>query len=78
MAKLTPPACKAARALLGWGVRDLAREAKVGVVSVFRYENGEQVRDDTIAKLKLAFEAHGVEITNGKGTGAKLKRYRQK
>jgi transcriptional regulator with XRE-family HTH domain len=72
MAKLTPPACKAARALLGWGVRDLAREAKVGVASVARYEAGESLRDDTTNKLKAAFEANGVEITNDTGTGAKL------
>lgn len=74
MAKLTIEACRAARALLGWGVRDLAAQAGVGVMSVSRYEAGEQVRQDTIDKLQEAFEAHGVEITNGKGTGARLKR----
>ncbi|WP_349257209.1 helix-turn-helix transcriptional regulator [Vitreimonas sp.] len=72
MAKLTPQACKAARALLGWGVRDLAREADVGVATVARYEAGDQMRPDTIEKLKAAFEAAGVEITNGRGTGARL------
>jgi ribosome-binding protein aMBF1 (putative translation factor) len=74
MAKLTPQACRAARALLGWGVRDLAKEAEVGVASVARYEAGEPLRDDTVQKMKDAFEANGVEITNGKGTGARLVR----
>lgn len=74
MAKLTPQACKAARALLDWGVRDLAAEAGVGVMSVSRYEAGEALRDATVEKIVAAFEAHGVEITNGRGTGARLLR----
>lgn len=72
MAKLTPEACRAARALLRWGVRDLAAAAGVGVVTVARYEGGEEIREATAEKLKAAFEANGVEITNGKGTGARL------
>lgn len=70
--KLTIEACRAARALLGWGVRDLAAAAGVGVMSVSRYEAGEPVRQETVDKLQEAFEANGVEITNGKGTGARL------
>lgn len=72
MAKLTPDACRAARALLRWGVRDLAEHANVGVASVARYEAGDPLRQDTIDKLQEAFEANGVEITNGRGTGARL------
>jgi predicted transcriptional regulator len=74
MAKLTVQACRAGRALLGWGVRDLAREADLGVASVARFEAGEPVRAETVEKIVAAFEAHGVEITNGKGTGARLLR----
>ena len=73
-AKLTVEACRAARGLLDWGVRDLAAEAGVGVMSVFRFEAGEVVRQETIDKLQAAFEANGVEITNGRGTGARLRR----
>ncbi|GAM99111.1 hypothetical protein U91I_02751 [alpha proteobacterium U9-1i] len=72
MAKLTPQACKAARALLDWGVRDLAKAAKIGVVSVVRCEAGATLRTETIEKIVAAFEANDVEITNGKGTGARL------
>lgn len=77
MAKLTPQACRAARALLGWGVRDLAKEAGVGVASVARYEAGDLMREDTVEKIKTALEDNGVEITNGKGTGARLIRERK-
>lgn len=72
MAKLTPQACRAARALLGWGVRDLAREAGLGVATIARLEAGDDVRKDTLETITAAFEAHGVEITNGHGTGARL------
>jgi hypothetical protein len=41
-------------------------------MSVSRFEAGEPVRAETISKLVQAFEAAGVEITNGTGTGAKL------
>lgn len=50
----------------------MAKHADVGVASVARYERGDDVRQDTIEKMKAAFEAAGVEITNGTGTGAKL------
>ncbi|MGQ0531057.1 MAG: helix-turn-helix domain-containing protein [Caulobacteraceae bacterium] len=76
MAELTPEACRAGRALLSWGVRDLAAEAGVGVATVARYEAGAALRPETIDKLHEAFEANGVEITNGKGTGARLLRKR--
>jgi transcriptional regulator with XRE-family HTH domain len=77
MAKLTIEACRAGRALLGWGVRDLAAEAGVGVMSVSRFEAGEPVRQETIDKLMEAFDAAGVEITNGRGTGARLRKVRR-
>lgn len=72
MAKLTVEACRAARGLLNWSLDDLAEHAGVGRASVARYELGETVRQETVDKLQEAFEANGVEITNGKGTGARL------
>jgi hypothetical protein len=71
MAKLTPEACKAGRALLGWGVRDLAHKAGVGVATIARIEARATVREETLDAVTAAFEAHGVEITNGDGTGAR-------
>lgn len=74
MAKLTAEACRAARALLGWGVRDLARHSGVNYVTIARIEGGASPREATEAKIVEAFAAHGVEITNGNGTGARLLR----
>lgn len=72
MAKLTPEACRAARALLKWGVRDLAREAEIGSETVRQIEAGRAFRESTGQKIIETFAAYGVEITNGTGTGAKL------
>ena len=71
-AKLTAAACRAARGLLGWTVRDLMREAGVSPNTVTALEGGGAVRPETEAKIVAAFERHRVEITNGDGTGARL------
>lgn len=73
MAKLTPQACRAARALLGWSAKELVAAAKVSPNTVSRIENGEDVQAPTEAKVVAAFEAAGVEILNGEGTGARLR-----
>jgi transcriptional regulator with XRE-family HTH domain len=71
-AKLTPEACRAARALLQWSMRDLAESAGVRPMTVHALESGTPPRASTEAKLVAAFATHGVEITNGNGTGARL------
>jgi transcriptional regulator with XRE-family HTH domain len=75
--KLTAPACRAGRALLGWSVADLVREAKVSPNTVTKIESDSAggVREDTAARIVAAFERHGVEITNGDGTGARLRNH---
>jgi transcriptional regulator with XRE-family HTH domain len=73
-AKLTPEACRAGRALLNWSVRDLMREAGVSPNTVTGLERGDPVRPITEAKIVECFERFGVEITNGDGTGAQLRR----
>lgn len=70
---LTGPACKGARGLLSWGVRDLAREASVGVNTITRLEAGGQANPSTRLAILTAFWRHGVEITNGEYTGARLR-----
>lgn len=70
--KLTPEACRAGRALLRWGVRDLADNAKVGSATISAIEVGREPLPDTARKILTAFARHGVEITNGDGTGARL------
>jgi hypothetical protein len=73
MANLTPQACRAARGLLGWGVRDLGEKAAVGFDRVSAFENGQPIRVSTLEKLQAAFEAHGVEILNGNAPGARMR-----
>lgn len=74
MAKLTPEACRAARALLRWTMRDLSREANVALTTVHQFENGlrASIRRVTEEKLTGAFAREGVEIINKSGTGARL------
>lgn len=72
MAKLTPAACRAGRALLKWGVRDLASEAGLSQATVVAFEAGKAHISSTAEAISAAFAAAGVEITNGTGTGAKL------
>ncbi len=73
MAKLTGPACRAARALLKWSMRDLANSAGVSLPTVLKLENDGAVNADTTEKITAAFGREGVEITNGDGTGARLR-----
>lgn len=72
-AKLTPEACRAGRALLRWGVRDLAANAGgMSQTTVVSLESGKPHSEATAAAIVAAFAKHGVEITNGDGTGARL------
>lgn len=71
---LTPEACRAGRALLGWSMRDLADRAGVSLGAVNRLEGGETAsRGGTASKIVAGFEAHGVElIAEEERTGAVL------
>ena len=66
---------KMARAATGLGVRDLAKLASVSPDTVARLERGEELRPSTIAALRAALEAAGVEFIpeNGGGAGVRLK-----
>lgn len=73
MTKLTPEACRAARAILKWSIRDLAEHAEIAKSTVNLLENGRPIRPSTAVKIIAAFASENVEITNGDGTGARLK-----
>jgi transcriptional regulator with XRE-family HTH domain len=64
-----------ARAALKWGVRDVAREAKVSPATVSRIESDVAANASTLAALQTALEAAGVEFipANGGGAGVRLK-----
>jgi len=71
---LTPEACRAGRALVGWSMRDLAEHAGVSLGAVNRLEGGDTAsRGGTAAKIIAALEAKGVEIVSAEDrTGAVL------
>ena len=60
---------RAARAVLGWGVRDLAKKAGVSVNAVTRLEGGQDVRKSTADKIQATLEAAGVTFENSKRPG---------
>jgi transcriptional regulator with XRE-family HTH domain len=66
---------KMARAAVGWGVRDLAKEAGVTANTVTRIENGADAKQSTMDRLQQALEAAGVEFIdeNGGGPGVRLR-----
>lgn len=72
MTKLTPEACRAARAILKWSVRELGSNSDVAFTTINQFENGRPMRSSTAEKIIAAFANHNVEITNGDGTGARL------
>ena len=70
---LTPEALRAARGLLGWGVRDLAAKAGVAWTTVNQFENGRALRPTSACKIVAALEAEGIElVADDARTGALL------
>nr|WP_123688766.1 helix-turn-helix domain-containing protein [Stella humosa] len=67
-----------ARAALGMGVRDLAAAAAVSPDTIARLERGETLYPRTIAAIRNALEAAGVEFIaeNGGGAGVRLRKGR--
>jgi transcriptional regulator with XRE-family HTH domain len=69
----TPGQCRAARGLLGWSQQELAQQARVGIVTVHQLEAGlSQPRRATLDVIQRAFEAAGIEFTNGDQPGVRL------
>ena|SRR5271155_2196834 len=74
----TPAQCRAARGLLGWSQQELARRARVGIVTVHQLETGlSQPRRATLDVIRRAFEAAGVMFIdeNGGGSGLRLRKH---
>ena len=69
-----PSQVRAARGLLGWTVRDLANAAGIHRNTVNNFEMERYAsRPETIAAMRKALERSGVEFTNGKKPGVRLK-----
>ncbi|HUF88329.1 MAG TPA: transcriptional regulator [Thermohalobaculum sp.] len=58
---------------MGLGVRELAAMAKVSTNTITRFERGERLGERTVAAIRQALEAAGVEFTNGDRPGVRLK-----
>lgn len=70
---LTAEACRAGRALLGWGLDDLAAASGIAAGTLSRFENGRPIRAGTARKLIASFANSGVEIVREEDrTGALL------
>ena len=72
---ITPTQIRMARAALGWGVRELAKRARLSPNTVSRIENGAGALAETLQLMQEAFERAGVEFIPGdatKGPGVRL------
>ncbi|PSS64571.1 transcriptional regulator [Ensifer sp. NM-2] len=79
MNEITGAQVRAARALLRWSAKDLAKEAGVGVATVSRAEVEDGATSLTSANLRAirqALESAGIEFIpeNGSGVGVRFKR----
>ena len=70
---LTRDQVKMARAVLGWGIRDLARQAGVTANTVTRYENGGNATLDTLEKLRRALGGAGITFVPENGGPATIR-----
>lgn len=74
---MTPQQSRAARALLDLTQPDLAKAAGLGLSTVVDFEKSRRdLPGDTLARLRAALEAAGVEFIpeNGGGAGVRLKK----
>jgi transcriptional regulator with XRE-family HTH domain len=70
----SPAQCRAARGLLNWTQEDLSHAAGVSPKTVVDYE--QENRDPfskTVEALQDALESAGVEFTNGKRPGVRMR-----
>ncbi len=51
------------RAALGWNAKQLADAAGLGSATVARFELGQVVAPETVAKMKSAMESAGVQFS---------------
>ena len=68
---IKPSQCRAARGLLDWTQAELAAASRVGISTVRRFEQGQQIPiRNNLAAIRGALEKAGVKIiTAGKGGG---------
>jgi transcriptional regulator with XRE-family HTH domain len=77
MTELTAAQCRAARALIGWSLDEMAEAAKVSKSTVHNFERGRSTPNPkNMADMVRALEAAGVVLidANGDGPGVRLAR----
>ena len=77
---IAPEQCRAARGLLAWSQQELAKKARVGVVTVHQLETGiSEPRRATLEVIRRALETAGIEFIdeNGGGPGVRLRKRRR-
>jgi len=67
--QFTPTHCAQARAMLGWSVQELSREAGVSVEAIERFEAKREVLDVTRLTLAYRFESEGLVFFPGFAPG---------
>ena len=70
------PQFRAARAMLGWTVRELARRSIVSIATIHAIEDTNvhsSYRQGDLAAIQAALADGGIEFTNGDEPGVKLK-----
>lgn len=67
--------CKMARVATGLGIRELAQLAQVAPNTISRLEAGEELKPRTVAAIRSALEAAGIEFIdqNGHGPGVRFR-----
>ena len=72
---IVPAQLRAARALIDWNRDQLAEAAQTTTRTLARLEAGQTVpRNTTLAAIRTALEAAGVEFTDGDEPGVKLRK----
>jgi predicted transcriptional regulator len=77
---ITSELIRAARALLRWEQRDLAKASGVSLPTIKRLEvtpGPLAAHSSTVTGLRRALESAGIEFTNGSGPGVRIKRRSQ-
>jgi len=64
---MTPTQTKMARVALKWTTDDLAEKAGVGRMTVARFERGDSVAAETVAKMQRALADAGADFTRRAG-----------
>ncbi len=70
---MTGTQARAARAMLKWTVAEVAERAGVAPNTITRVEGDKSVNTATLKTMKAAYEAAGVEFTNGGQPGVRMK-----